>query len=301
MTNPPESSSSPRPAAVTVRSQAWETASGYARNSLANRFVYVVVSPRTRGLSVGINLNPARDCNFDCIYCEVNRHQPIPEATFDVEVMTAELKQTLDLTLQGRLRDLPEFRSVPAELLQLRRVTFSGEGEPTLSPFFGTAVRAVAHLRALGRFPFFKIVVLTNATGLDKPAVRAGLESLSANDELWLKLDGGSQEYLDCINRPSVPIEKVLENILAVGRERPIIIQSLFPRLNGEDPPPAEIERYVDRLRELRVAGAQITLVQVYSAMRPGAHPECGHLSLRSLSTIAQAIRAGTGLTVEVF
>jgi hypothetical protein len=35
--------------------------------------------------------------------------------------------------------------------------------------------------------------------------------------------------------------------------------------------------------------------------MRPGTHPECGHLSLRSLSTIAQTIRAGTGLTVEVF
>ena len=301
MTNSLASSSSHRPAAVGTRSQAWETASGYARNSLANRFVYVVVSPRAHGLSVGINLNPARDCNFDCVYCEVNRHQAIPDATFDVEVMTAELKQTLELTLQGRLRDLPEFRSVPDELLQLRQVAFSGEGEPTLSPFFGTAVRAVAHLRALGRFPFFKIVVLTNATELDRPAVRAGLESLSANDELWLKLDGGSQEYLDRINRPSVPIERVLENILAVGRERPVIIQSLFPRMNGEDPASAEVERYVDRLRELKAAGAQITLVQVYSAMRPGAHPECGHLSLRSLSAIAQAIRAGTGLTVEVF
>ena len=31
-----------------------------ARETLGNRFVYVLVSPRARGLSVGVNLNPDR-------------------------------------------------------------------------------------------------------------------------------------------------------------------------------------------------------------------------------------------------
>ena len=43
------------------------------RNLLHNRFVYVTVSPRAKGLSVGVNMNPDKQCNFDCVYCEVNR------------------------------------------------------------------------------------------------------------------------------------------------------------------------------------------------------------------------------------
>ena len=46
------------------------------RNFLNNRFVYVTVSPRAKGLSVGVNLNPDKLCNFDCVYCEVNRLAP---------------------------------------------------------------------------------------------------------------------------------------------------------------------------------------------------------------------------------
>ena len=51
------------------------TAFGSPRDFLGNRFVYAVVSPRARGLSIGVNLNPDRECNFDCAYCEVDRHQ----------------------------------------------------------------------------------------------------------------------------------------------------------------------------------------------------------------------------------
>ncbi len=48
------------------------TAYGCPRDFLDNRLVYVVISPRTRGLSIGASLNPDRQCNFDCVYCEVN-------------------------------------------------------------------------------------------------------------------------------------------------------------------------------------------------------------------------------------
>jgi len=279
----------------------WETACGSARNFLDNRFVYVVVSPRARGLSVGINLNPDKRCNFDCVYCEVNRALPSRDQSLDVPVMIHELESTLALALEGRLHGLPGFRSLPPELLQLRHVALSGDGEPTLSPDFCEVVHAVVHLRAVCRFAFFKVALVSNATGLDQPSVLHSLHALTPQDEIWLKLDGGTRDYLDRINRPTVPIEKVLENILLIGRQRPILIQSLFPRLNGEEPPPEEIEQFVLRLRELKDAGAQIALVQVYSATRPPMHPECGHLPLRSLSRIAQTVRAGTGLRVEVF
>jgi wyosine [tRNA(Phe)-imidazoG37] synthetase (radical SAM superfamily) len=279
----------------------WETAFGYARDFLRNRFVYVVVSPRAHGLSVGINLNPDKQCNFDCVYCEVNRQVPAREQQLEVPVMVRELQQTLALIRAGRLHDVPGLRSLPEELLELRHVALSGDGEPTLCPNFHEAVQGVLHVRALGELPFFKVVLVSNATGLDRPEVQAGLHALSPPDEVWLKLDGGSREYIERIDRPTVPLEKVLDNILLVGRQRPIVIQSLFPKLGEAEPPEEEIEAFVVRLRALRDAGARIALVQIYSAMRPTMLPECGHLSLRTLSRIAHAVRAGTGLRAEVF
>lgn len=279
----------------------WETDFGYTRNFLDNRFVYVLVSPRAHGLSVGINMNPDKRCNFDCVYCEVNRQLPPRETVLDVPVMIRELKQTLALVRDGRLQAVPGFRALSAELLQLRHVTLSGDGEPTLCPNFNEAVQAVLHVRALGEFPFFRVVLVSNATGLDHPEVQAGLQAFTPQDEVWLKLDGGTREYIERIDRPAVPLDQVLANIRALGRQRPIVIQSLFCNFRGEEPSDAEIEAYVARLRELRDAGAMIALVQVYSAMRPTLHPECRHLPLKTLSRIAHAVRDGTGLRVEVF
>ncbi len=283
------------------RSCSPETAFGCPREFLSNRFVYVVVSPRARGLSIGVNMNPDKRCNFDCGYCEVNRELPGREEKLDTEVMAEELRQTLGLAHAARLSDVPWYRGVPAELLQLRHVTLSGDGEPTLCPNFVEAVLAVMHVRAVGQFPFFKIVLLTNATGLDLPEVQRGLKFFTNEDELWAKVDAGTQAYMDKVNRPDCSLDKILANILFVARQRPVIIQSLFPLLNGEEPPVEEIEHYVQRLRELREAGAQIPLVQIYSATRPTSHSECGHLSLKTLSRIARRVREGTGLMAEVF
>ena len=92
-----------------------------------------------------------------------------------------------------------------------------------------------------------------------------------------------------------------MANILLIGRERPVVIQSLFPLIDNQEPPAEEIEHYVHRLQELQAGGAQISRVQVYSAHRPPDHPACGHLPLKSLSQIARRVRSVTGLKAEVF
>jgi wyosine [tRNA(Phe)-imidazoG37] synthetase (radical SAM superfamily) len=274
---------------------------GVARETLGNRFVYLMVSPRARGLSVGVNLNPDRRCNFECLYCDVDRQTPPRETELDVEVLGEELARTLALVQPGQLRRQGCFRSLPDELLTLRHVAISGDGEPTLCPVFGDALRAVVHVRARGQFPFFKIVLLTNGTTLDQPSVQQGLRLLIPQDEVWVKLDGGTNAYIKRVNRPHTHLAKVLSNILLLARQRPVVIQSLFPLINGEEPPEEEIEQYAHRLLELVAGGAQIPLVQIYSATRAPAHPECGHLPLRALSRIAQKVRQSTNLPVEVF
>ena len=58
------------------------------RESLNNRFVYLAVSPRARGLTVGVNLSPDRRCNFDCLYCDVTRKTPSNNGhQLDVDVL----------------------------------------------------------------------------------------------------------------------------------------------------------------------------------------------------------------------
>ena len=190
---------------------------------------------------------------------------------------------------------------MPPELLRLRHVAISGDGEPTLCPQFREAVEKVVHVRATSRGPFFKLVLITNASNLDAAQVQDGLRLLTRDDEIWAKLDVGTQAQMNLVNKSEVPIEKILSNILQVARQRPVVIQSLFPAVNGNAPREQEIEEYAQRLKELAAAGAQIPLVQIYSATRPTVDPQCGHLPLRSLSRLAQTVRNRTGLNAEIF
>lgn len=301
MTTEFESRTEHRPKDASGAGHSWQTAFGYARNFLSNRFVYVVISPRAGGLSLGVNMNPDRKCNFDCVYCEVDRRGNWPDLQLDVPRMVEELNHTLGLAAGGGFRQLPAFQNLPDGLLELRQVVLSGDGEPTLCPSFRQAVQSIVHLRALGHFPFFKLALVTNATNFQDPEVAAGIKALSSKDDVWAKLDAGAQTHFERINRPEVPYEQVLDNILWLGRQRPIVVQSLFPRFGGREPSTSEVEEYVSRLRHLVKEGAQISLVQIYSSLRPTMHPDCEHLSLKALSRIAQTVRTGTGLRVEVY
>jgi Fe-S oxidoreductases len=267
-----------------------------ARRFLGNRFVYCVISQRAGGLSVGINMNPDKRCNFDCVYCEVDRTLPGGPPRVPVGIMLGELEALLKVVLGGERTEREE---IPTGL-PFREVALSGDGEPTLAPNFREIVEAVAGLRARRIFPFFKIVLITNGTGLHLPEVRAGLEILTVRDEIWVKLDVGSQECLERINRTRFPLEAILANICELGRRRPVVIQSLFPLVDGRGPDDSEIATYVRCLDDLRRRGTRISLVQVYSAHRPALNAPCGHLPLRELSRIAREVRA-IGLPAEVF
>ena len=274
---------------------------GWPRDFLGNRFVYAVISQRAHGLSIGVNLNPEKFCNFKCVYCEIERGEPRQEKPVDINVLSDELTRLLDLADQGKLRDLPRFRNIPAELLMLKEVALSGDGEPTLSPNFEGAVEAVLRVRSQ-RPQFFKIVLITNTSGLFQPHIQRGWQQLTLEDEIWVKLDAGTQKYMEQVNRPDgVTLQNVMANIMQIGQMRPIVIQSLFPMLDGEGPSDEEIDCYIHRLQELKAGGAQIALVQIYSAHRPAQNPNCGHLPLNSLSSIVRRVHEQTRLKTELF
>jgi len=273
----------------------------HPRQWRALRYVYPVIARRSRGLSIGINLSPTAACTFACVYCSIDRSE-VPEGADplpDLNVLNCELRALL--ADRERLFDEPEFRAVPREYRRLNDLAFSGDGEPTASPVFPDAVRLVAAARMDFGLTDVKIVLITNASCLTRPAVIEALSVLDANNgEIWAKLDAGTQQHFERINGVRLPLAMILDNILATARVRPIVLQSMFVRLEGQPPPPDEINAYVERVRGLVAGGAQIALVQVYTLARRAVHADVSPLAPAELETIAAAVRA-LGVPAEVF
>src|ERR1043165_3194459 len=128
-----------------------QTAFGCPRDFLENRYVYAVISPRAHGLSIGVNFNPDKKCNFNCIYCEVDRTAPGAEAKLDLDIVSEELHRTLNYVYAGGLAMHPRYAGLSPDLLRPRHVTLSGDGEPTLCPQFLEIVQTIVHVRAMAR------------------------------------------------------------------------------------------------------------------------------------------------------
>ena len=132
---------------------------------------------------------------------------------------------------------------------------------------------------------------------LDRPRVRAALPLF---DELWCKLDAGTESYFQTVDGTRLPFAKILDNLLSAARERPIVLQSLFLSLEGEGPSDAEIEAYAGRIRQLLSGGGRIDRVQVYTVARRPADARAGALPDERLEWIAARVRA-EGVRAEVY
>ena len=268
----------------------------HGRDLDRNRYVYAVVSRRARGLSVGINLNPDKVCNFDCPYCQVDRTTPGGSAEIDLPTLTEELDDLLGRAQAGTLWQHPLFATAAPGLRRLVDIAFAGDGEPTSPKEFPAAAQAVKERRDR-RGLTVPIRLITNATLLDRPRV---LSALPCFDELWCKLDAGTESYFHKVDGTRFPFRKVLDNLLATARLRPIVIQSLFLTWEGAGPDEAEIDAYAERLREIVKGGGAIDLVQVYTVARRPADPRVGSLTDARLEEIAARVRA-IGLVAEVY
>jgi wyosine [tRNA(Phe)-imidazoG37] synthetase (radical SAM superfamily) len=274
----------------------------HRRNFAENLYVYAVVSRRSKGVSIGLNLNPDKVCNFDCVYCQVDRKTPPVVSDMDEARLLAELDDMLDLVTTGRLFEHERFRQTPPALHRLNDLAFSGDGEPTTYPRFREIMGAVAELKCRRGLDEVKLVLITNATMFHRPAVREALTVLDVNNgEIWAKLEAGTEAYYQQIDRTTIPFRRVLDNITEAARVRPIVIQALFLRLHGNPPPVAELEAFCERLREIIQAGGAIKLVQVYTVAREPAEPYVDSLSNAEVDAIVELVQRRTGLAAEPF
>jgi wyosine [tRNA(Phe)-imidazoG37] synthetase (radical SAM superfamily) len=259
-----------------------------------NRYVYAVVSRRAQGLSVGVNMNPDRVCNFDCPYCQVDRSGDVPSGEVDVQHLEAEIADLLRRAA-GDLWNEPPFDTVLPAYRRVADIAFAGDGEPTTPREFPEAARATRTVRDEAGLAV-PLRLLTNATLLDRPRVREGLALF---DELWCKLDGGTAEQFRLASGSKIPFGRILANITSVARERPVVIQSLFFAFGDTPPAPGEIEAFGAALTGIAKEGGQIDRVQVYTVARLPAAPRVAPLPDEALAAIAESVRL-RGFKAEV-
>src|SRR5262249_54071498 len=145
---------------------------------------------------------------------------------------------------------------------------------------FDEIIASCAEIKRRHRLDDVKMVLITNASMFHREHIQRGLEILDENNgEIWAKLETGTEEYYKTVERTTIPFQQILDNITAAAQVRPIVIQSLFMRINGDPPSEAEQEAFCDRLNEIASAGGKIKLVQVYTVARRPAESTVSPLS----------------------
>lgn len=164
-------------------------------------YIYGPIKSRRLGLSLGLNLSRDKVCDFDCVYCQWGS----VGKTF-LERKEYALAADIIRELKSWLRDHPR------EAKELKFVTFSGYGEPTLN----TALEGL--IDEVRKTTGSKIAVITNSTLLGDPAVR---KSILKADLIVPSLDSVDPESFAQIDRPhpGVKLEGIIEGLAALRRE----------------------------------------------------------------------------------
>jgi wyosine [tRNA(Phe)-imidazoG37] synthetase (radical SAM superfamily) len=266
-------------------------------------YCYPVISRRSKGVSLGVNLNPNKACNFDCVYCEVDRVNPPRRRDVDLNQLEQEMAVLMDLVASGELYGVSPFDSARPEQRHLNDVAFSGDGEPTMAREFAASVERIAALKRSKGLDSCKLVLITDSTLLHMPTVVQGLQTLMENHgEIWAKLDGGTEAYYREINRSKVPFRQILDNLLTTARRWPIFIQTLFLEWKGQGPSVAEVAVYTQRLKTILEGGGRLEGIQLYTVARPTPEPEARPLGAAAMDALALQVReALPGIPVEVF
>jgi wyosine [tRNA(Phe)-imidazoG37] synthetase (radical SAM superfamily) len=263
---------------------------------------YPVLSRRAGGISIGVNLNLDKICNYDCPYCQVDRRIARKRRPSDPSLVRSEVSWLLDRWEEDRLQRL--FPGVDPAHLRLNDVALSGDGESTMDAGFPGVCDALTRLRRerveQGKTPFH-LVLITNATLLDHPAVQAGVLDLCRDDgEVWGKLDAGTQEFHDIVNASRVKLSRIEENLSWAAANVPLRIQTLFFRYGEVVPSDEELGAWLERVDRIRHNGSVLS-VQLHTVARSTAKAGCHPLPLEWLESLAVRVRERTGLVVDCF
>jgi wyosine [tRNA(Phe)-imidazoG37] synthetase (radical SAM superfamily) len=212
------------------------------------RYVYGPIPSRRLGQSLGIDPIPLKTCNWNCVYCQLGRTQPLMNERRDYvppQAILTEVRQALAAHTPGTID----------------WVSFVGSGEPTLHARLGWLIRQV---QALTTIP---VAVITNGALLHLPEVRA---ELAAADAVLPTLCAGTAALYRQIHRPhpESTYERLLNGLITF---RTVYAGKLWVEvmlLRGLNDTEAALHDIAAALRQIQPDAVHITLPE-----RPPAEP----------------------------
>lgn len=196
------------------------------------KYVFGPVPSRRLGQSLGIDTIPLKTCNWNCVYCQLGRTQPLVNERkeyYPAEEILSEVQEALDTHRPG----------------EIDWVTFVGSGEPLLHNGMGWLIR---QLKAVTNLP---VAVITNGSLLHLPQVR---QELATVDAVLPSLDAGTAELYRKINRPhpESTFERLVEGLVGFRKEYlgKLCVEVMLVRgLNDSPQALRDIVRVLQRIR----------------------------------------------------
>lgn len=233
--------------------------------------VFGPILSRRFGVSLGVDLSPQKkQCNFDCVYCELGGAKTMPRMD---EILP------LDQVLKEISKGLAKHRFIDV-------LSVTANGEPTLYPFL---FELSYKLKTLTQGKC-KTLILSNGSNFGDPLVA---ESLKNFDIVKFSLDCVSEKCFKKIDRPhrELGIEKILEGIksFAASFKGELVAEVLV--IKGLNDGFEEMQRVANFLRSIKIAR-----VDLGSIDRPPAYRVEG-VSIKDLEFLSSAFE---GLYVSV-
>ena len=220
------------------------------------QIIFGPVNSRRFGKSLGIDLSPSKkQCNFDCLYCEL---EPAKTMGAYEDVVSVE-------EIMGALNGVLE------EHQDIDVLTVTANGEPTLYPYLSELMDEINRVKG-----GIKTLILSNAANIHKPETQ---EALMKFDTVKLSLDCATSRCLKRLDRANdgIDVEMIKEGMLSFREKfsKPLIVEILM--VKGINDSQEEIEALNSYLLKLKP-----TRIDIGTIDRPPAYPVEG-LSYESI------------------
>lgn len=213
--------------------------------------VFGPIHSRRFGISLGIDLSPAtKQCNFDCVYCELKPAKAMNgmDSVIGVAEIVAEIVAVLE-------------RGVVCDVL-----TFTANGEPTLYPHLYELVCTVRSLlSSMQNQP--KLLILSNGSTFANEEVKKALMHF---DIVKFSLDAVSQNIFRRVDKAvrGLHIDSIIDGIKTFAKEfkGDLIAEVLFVKNINDSH--KEVECIANTLREISPKRVDLGTID-----RPSAYP----------------------------
>lgn len=249
------------------------TTQDHSRDKAGLTYIYPVLSRRSGGLSIGVNLNINNACNWRCIYCQVPDLVRGSAPSVNIDKLASELRHFLADVIHGSFYDREE---VPDEYRVIKDIAISGNGEPTTANEFDQVVNLIELvLKEYGLLGSIKCVLITNGSMVNRIHVKKGLEKLSKmNGEVWFKIDSATPTGIATINQVRGSNTSSLRRLKIAAELCPTLIQTCVFSYKNQPPSDTEINAYLNLLKATLSRNIPVKGVLLYGIERESLQPE---------------------------